>query len=221
MQSIAEPNSVVIAESTRRLLGNLFELHQIRAKDLKGVTEPVQAWAALRASSAKGRFEALRATELTALVGREEELELVLARWSKAKSGEGQVVHLSGEAGIGKSRLTVALLERVATDPYVRLRHFCSPQHTGSAFYSIIGQMERGAGLSHDDAPHVRLDKLDALLKRTSTSKRDAALFAEMLSLPNDGRYPTLELTPEQRREQTFEALRLQIEALTSSGRYS
>ena len=217
LQSIAEPNSVVIAESTRRLLGNLFELQQIRAKDLKGITEPVQAWAALRASSAKGRFEALRATGLTALVGREEELELVLARWSKAKSGEGQVVHLSGEAGIGKSRLTVALLERLATDPHVRLRHFCSPQHTGSAFYSIIGQMERGAGLSHDDAPHVRLDKLDALLKRTSTSKKDAALFAEMLSLPNDGRYPTLELTPEQRREQTFEALRLQIEALTSS----
>jgi predicted ATPase len=218
LQSIAEPNSVVIAESTRRLLGNLFELQDIRAKDLKGITEPVQAWAALRASSAKGRFEALRATGLTALVGREEELELILARWSKAKSGEGQVVHLSGEAGIGKSRLTVALLERVATDPHVRLlASLCSPQHTCSAFYSIIGQMERGAGLSHDDAPHGRLDKLDALLKRTSTSKRDAALFAEMLSLPNDGRYPTLELTPEQRREQTFEALRLQIEALTSS----
>ena len=137
--------------------------------------------------------------------------------WSKAKLGEGQVVLLSGEAGIGKSRLTVALLERLATDPHVRLRHFCSPQHTGSAFYSIIGQMERGAGLSHDDTLQVKLDKLDALLNRTSTSKEHAALFAEMLSLPNDGRYPTLELTPEQRREQTFEALRLQIEALTSS----
>ena len=217
LQSIAEPNSVVLAESTRKLVGNLFELEDLGTQDLKGITEPVQAWAALRASSAKGRFEALRATGLTALVGREEELELVLARWSKAKSGEGQVVLLSGEAGIGKSRLTVALLERLATDPHVRLRHFCSPQHTDSAFYSIIGQMERAAGLSHDDTPQVKLDKLDALLKRTSTSKQDAALFADMLSLPNDGRYPTLELTPEQRRQQTFEALSLQIEALASS----
>ena len=171
----------------------------------------------MRASSAKGRFEALRATGLTALVGREEELELLLQRWSKAKSGEGQVVLLSGEAGIGKSRLIVALLERLATEPHVRLRHFCSPQHTDSALYPIIGQMERAAGFAHDDTPQARLDKLDAVLTRTSTSKEDAALFADMLSLPNDGRYPTLDLTPEQRRQRTFEALNLQIEALTSS----
>jgi class 3 adenylate cyclase len=217
LQSIAEPNSVVIAESTRKLLGNLFELQDVRVEELKGITEPVQAWAALRASSARGRFEALRATGLTALVGREAELELVVALWSKAKSGEGQVVLLSGEAGIGKSRLTVALLERLATDPHVRLRHFCSPQHTDKAFYSIIGQMERGAGLSHDDTLQVKLDKLDALLKRTSTSKEDAALFADMLSLPNDGRYPKIELTPEQHRQQTFAALRLQIDSLTGS----
>ncbi len=158
---------------------------------------------ALGASSAKGRFEALHATGLTALVGRGEELELLLQRWSKAKSGEGQVVLLLGEAGIGKSRLTAALLERLATEPHVRLRHFCSPQHTDSAFYPIIGQMERAAGLAHDDAPPVRLDKLDALLKRTSTSKRDAALFAEMLSLPNDGRHQ-LRSDPEQRRRRTL-----------------
>jgi class 3 adenylate cyclase len=217
LQSIAEPNSVVIAESTRRLLGNLFELQVVQANDLKGITGPVQAWAALRASSAKGRFEALRATGLTALVGREEELEQLLQRWSKAKSGEGQVVLLSGEAGIGKSRLIVALLERLATEPHVRLRHFCSPQHTDSALYPIIGQMERAAGFAQDDTPQVRLDKLDAVLTRTSTPKADAALFADMLSLPNDGRYPTLDLTPEQRRHRTFEALSLQIEALTSS----
>ena len=145
-------------------------------------------------ASVESRFEALHASGLTALVGREEELELLLRRWSKAKSGEGQVVLLSGEAGIGKSRLTAALLERLATEPHTRLRYFCSPQHTDSAFYPIIGQMERAAGFAHDDTPQAKLDKLDALLAQTSTSMQDAALFAEMLSLPNDGRYPTLDL---------------------------
>ena len=177
----------------------------------------MRAWAALRASSAEGRFEALHASGLTALVGREEELELLLRRWSRAKTGEGQVVLLSGEAGIGKSRLTAALLERLAGEPHTRLRYFCSPQHTDSAFYPIIGQMERAAGLAHDDTPQAKLDKLDALLAQTSTSIQDAALFAEMLSLPNDGRYPALDLAPEQRRQRTLEALIAQTEALTRS----
>ena len=170
-------------------------------KDLKGIAGPVRAWAALRPSSVESRFEALHASGLTELVGREEELELLLRRWSKAKTGEGQVVLLSGEAGIGKSRLTAALLERLAAEPHTRLRYFCSPQHTDSALYPIIGQMERAAGLAHDDTPQAKLDKLDALLAQTSTSTQDAALFAEMLSLPNDGRYPALELTPQQRRQ--------------------
>ena len=172
----------------------------------------MRAWAALRATSIESRFEALHASGLTELVGREEELELLLRRWSKAKTGEGQVVLLSGEAGIGKSRLTAALLERLATEPHTRLRNFCSPQHTDSAFYPIIGQMERAAGLTRDDKPQTKLDKLDALLAQSSTSAEDAALFADMLSLPNDGRYPALELTPQQRRQRTLEALVLQIE---------
>jgi len=215
LQGIAEPNTVVIAEATRKLLGNLFELEDLGAKDLKGIAGPVHAWAALRASSAEGRFEALHATGLTALVGREEELELLLRRWSRAKTGEGQVVLLSGEPGIGKSRLTAALLERLASEPHTRLRYFCSPQHTDSAFYPIIGQAERAAGLAHDDKPQARLDKLDAMLAHTSTSAQDAALFAEMLSLPNDGRYPALDLDPEQRRQGTMKALIAQTEALT------
>ena len=216
LQGIAEPNTVVIAEGTRRLLGNLFELEDLGAKDLKGIAGPVRAWAALRASSAEGRFEALHGSGLTDLVGREEELELLLRRWSKAKTGEGQVVLLSGEAGIGKSRLTAALLERLASEPHTRLRYFCSPQHTDSAFYPIIGQMERAAGLAHDDTPQAKLDKLDALLAQTSTSKQDAALFAEMLSLPNDGRYPALDLAPQQRRQRTLEALTSQLAGLAS-----
>ena len=215
LQGIAEPNAVVIAESTRRLLGNLFELEDLGARDLKGIARPSRAWTALRPSSVESRFEALHATGLTALVGREEESELLLRRWSRAKTGEGQVVLLCGEAGIGKSRLTAALLERLTSNPHTRLRYFCSPHHTDSAFYPIIGQMERAAGLAHDDSLQTRLDKLDAVLGQASTSNEDAALIAEMLSLPNDGRYPALELAPQERRQRTLEALISQLEALT------
>jgi class 3 adenylate cyclase/predicted ATPase len=217
LQGFAEPNSVVIAESTRKLLGNLFELEDLGARDLKGIAGPVRAWAALRPSGVESRFEALHAGGLTALVGREEELDLLLRRWSKAKTGEGQVVLLSGEAGIGKSRLTAALLEHLTTEPHTRLRYFCSPQHTDSALYPIISQMERAAGFTHDDNTQVKLDKLDALLASSFTPRQDAALLADMLSLPNDGRYPTLELDPQQRRQKTLEALTAQLEALAQA----
>jgi predicted ATPase len=216
LQGVAEPNMVVIADGTRKLLGNLFELQDLGAKDLKGIAGPVRAFAALRASSVAGRFDAMHGSELTDLVGREEETELLLRRWSKAKIGEGQAVLLSGEAGIGKSRLTAALLERLGAEPYTPLRYFCSPQHTDSAFYPIIGQMERAAGLTHDDAPQAKLDKLDAVLAQTSTSEQDAALFAEMLSLPKDRRYPALDLTAQQRRQRTMEALTAQLARLAS-----
>ena len=161
---------MVIAESTRKLLGNLFDLEDLGPKDLKGIAGPARAWAALRPASVESRFDALHASGLTELVGREEELDLLLRRWSKAKNGEGQVVLLSGEAGIGKSRLTAALLERLSNEPHTRLRYFCSPQHTDSAFYPIIGQMERAAGFVHDDTLPTKLDKLDAVLAQTSTS---------------------------------------------------
>jgi class 3 adenylate cyclase len=126
LQGTAQPNTVVIAESTRRLLGNLFDLQDLGAQDLKGIGSAVRAWAVLRPASVESRFEAMHASELTELVGREEELDLLLRRWSRAKTGEGQVVLLSGEAGIGKSRLTAALLERLTSEPHTRLRYFCS-----------------------------------------------------------------------------------------------
>jgi predicted ATPase len=214
LQGVAQPNSVVIAESTWRLVGDLFELEDLGAQDLKGIAGPVRAWAALRPSSVESRFEALHAAGLTALVGREEEIELLLRRWRVAKSGEGQVVLLTGEPGIGKSRLTATLLERLAGEPHTRLRYFCSPQHTDSALYPVIGQMQRAAGLAHDDTAQTKLDKLDQILVQTSTSKQDAALFAEMLSLTNDGRYAALDMAPEQRRQRTLEALVSQMEAL-------
>jgi class 3 adenylate cyclase len=214
LQGIAEPNTVVIADSPRKLLGNLFDLQDLGAQDLKGIGGPMRAWAALRPASLESRFEALHASGMTELVGREEELELLLRRWSKAKTGEGQIVLLAGEAGIGKSRLTAALVERLEGAPHTRLRYFCSPQHTDSALYPVIGQMERAAGLAHGDTTQAKLGKLDALLAQTSTSTEDASLFAEMLSLQNDGRYPKVDLTSEQRRQKTLAALISQMDAL-------
>jgi class 3 adenylate cyclase/predicted ATPase len=217
LQGIADPNTVVIDEGTRRLLGSFFELKDLGAKDLKGIAGPVRAWAALRASAVQSRFAALHSGNLTALVGRQEEIELLLRRWRRAKAGEGQVALLSGEAGIGKSRLMETLLERVAPDPHSSLRYFCSPQHTDSALYPIGIQIERAAGLTRSDPLRTNLDKLDTHLSECSTSADDAALIAEMLSMSNDGRYPTMKLTPQQRRERTLEALIARIEALADS----
>jgi class 3 adenylate cyclase len=218
LQGIAEPNSVVIAESTRRLAGNLFELKDLGAQDLKGIAGPVRSWAAVRPASVESRFDALHTTGLTELVGREEELEILLRRCSKAKRREGQVVLLSGEPGIGKSRLTAARMERIPPERYTRLRYFCSPQHTDSAFFPIISQMERAAGFAHNDTAEAKLDKLDALLAQSFTPAQDAALFAEMLSLPKNGRHPVLELTSQQRRQKTMEALTAQLRAYVGGG---
>jgi predicted ATPase len=215
LQSIAEPNTVVIGESTRKLIGNLFDLQDLGTQELKGIGSLARTWAVLRPASVESRFEALHASGLTELVGREEELEILLRRWSRAKSGQGQVVLLSGEAGVGKSRLTAALLENLASEPHTRLRNFCSPQHTDSALHPTIGQMERAAAFTHDDSPQAKLNKLDALLMQTSTSTHDAVLIADVLSLANDGRYPVLELTPQQRRQKTLEALVLQVVILS------
>jgi class 3 adenylate cyclase/predicted ATPase len=217
LQAIALPNTVVIAEGTLNLFGNLFELEDLGPKALKGIAGPVRAWVVLRASSVESRFEALHASGLTALVGRGEESELLVRRWARANAGEGQVVLLSGEAGIGKSRLTAALLESLAAEPHTRLRYFCSPQHTDSALYPVIGQMERAAGFTYDNDARTKLDKLDSILAQSSTSIDDSSLFAEMLSLPNDGRYRALEFNAQQRRLRTLEALVTQVAALASA----
>ena len=215
LQGIAAPNTVVIAESTRKLLGNLFDVEDLGANDLKGISGAERAWAVGRPSSMESRFEALHTSGLTKLVGRQEELDLLLRRWSKAMDREGQVVLLSGEPGIGKSRLIAALSERLASEPHTRLRYFCSPQHTDSALYPIISQLERAAGFTYENSVQAKLDKLDALLARSFTPRQDAALIAELLSLPNDGRYLVVELLPEQRRQRTLEVLMTQIMSLS------
>jgi class 3 adenylate cyclase/predicted ATPase len=218
LQSIAKPDTVVISEGTRRLLGHLFELEDLGTRDLKGIAAPAQVWAVLRPSSSTSRFEALHPSGMTTLVGREEEYELLRRRWSKAKEGEGQAVLLSGEAGIGKSHLTVAFTERLKGERFLRIRCFCSPQHTNSALYPIIDHVERSAGFSRDDALQAKLDKLDALLRQSWSSAEDSALFVDLLSLPNDGRYPVLELAPRQRRQTTMDALVRQVDIMSSSG---
>src|SRR5262249_14252228 len=174
LHGIAAPDEVVIADSTRRLLGALFELRDLGVQNLEGVAEGGRAFEVAGPGSAGSRFEALHGDSLTTLVGREEELELLLRRWSRAKAGQGQVVLLSGEAGIGKSRLAAALSEAIASEPHTRLRYFCSPQHIDSAFYPIIRHVERATGFARDDGPQVQSDKLDALFSRGSLAQQDA-----------------------------------------------
>ena len=205
LQGIAEPDGVVIADGTRRLLGDLFELRDLGLKDLKGVATSVRAWAALRESRVESRFEALHPSGLTDIVGREEECELLLRRWRRAKAGEGQVALLSGEPGIGKSRLTAEIQEHIRDEPHIRLRHFCSLQHRDSAFYPFISRIERAAGFERDDDAAARLDKLEALLAKSGevTAER-AGLFAELLGVPAEGRYPAPPEDPQRRREMTL-----------------
>ena len=190
LQGMAEPNTVVIAENTRKLLGNLFELEDLGANDLKGIAGPVQAWAALRPSSVESRFEALRSAT-TPLIGREEELDLLLRRWEQAKHGEGGVVLISGEPGIGKSRIAQTIVERLGGEPHTRLRFFCLPHHQDSALYPSIAQLERAAGFRREDTAEQRLEKLEAVLTQgTNDLSQVVPLLADLLAIPTGDRYP-------------------------------
>ena len=210
LQSLAEPGTVVIGPQTRRLLGDLFECHDLGAIEMKGFPEPVHAYQVVGVSAIESRFEALHGATLTPLVGREEQIDLLLRQWHRAKHGEGRVVLLLGEPGIGKSRLTAALEERIENEPHTRMRYFCSPQRQDSALHPFIAQLERAAGFEREDTPEVKLDKLAVL---APASPEDGALLAELLSLPTEGRLPPLQLTPQRKKEKTFEALLRQLEA--------
>jgi len=207
LQGLAQADEVVIALSTHRLLGAVFEYADLGSHTLKGIDEPVQVWKVSGVSEAEGRFEAARPRVLTPFVGREHEIGLLLERWEQARDGEGQVVLLSGEPGIGKSRITQVLRERLATQQHTRLRYQCSPYHTSSAFYPIINQFERAAGFERDDPPEVRLDKMEATLAGPPQDLPSVApLIAALLSLPLE-RYPPRMLSPQKQRELTMAAL--------------
>jgi class 3 adenylate cyclase len=215
LQRLAQPGSIAISQATRGLLGGLFELADLGPKHLKGFAQPVGAWRVIGLASAESRFEAMHTTGLTPLVGREHELGLLLERWSLARGGEGQVVLLSGEAGIGKSRISRALLERLGDEVYTRLRYYCSPYHTNSALHPVIEQLERAAGFSADDSAHAKLDKLEAVLGQASGRVTEVApLLAALLSIPSEGRYPPLNLTPPVQKMRTLDALLGQLEGL-------
>jgi len=184
LQAVAAPGALVIADNTRRQIGALFEVDDLGPQPLAGFAEPQRAWRVVGESGVVSRFEALR-SQATPLVGRDEELDLLLRRWQQARAGEGRVMLISGEPGIDKSRLTEALAERIESEPHTRLRYFCSPHHQDSALYPFITQLERAARFTHSDTVEEKLGKLRDLLAPGARGDEEIQLLAELLSLPN------------------------------------
>jgi class 3 adenylate cyclase len=219
LQSAAAPNSVVVAATTRRLAGELFEYAAIEPAKLKGFEEPISAWRVLRERTVASRFEAFRAATQTPLVGREEEIELLRRRWQQIKDDEGRVVLLAGEPGIGKSRLTAALEDHVKDDAHTCLRYFCQPHHQGSALQPVLAQLAHAAGFAHDDDAAAKRAKLEKLLAADAESGAvESELFAELLGLAATSALPPAERDPQVRRRKILATLIERLETLTRRG---
>ncbi len=214
LQSSAQPNAMVIDTITRRLIGDLFDCRDLGTLELTHHSEATHRWQVVGERVGESRFEALRGPALSPLVGRDEEIDLLLRRWRRAQAGDGQAVLISGEPGMGKSRLTAELEGRLHTEPHICLRYFCSPHHQHSALYPFADQFRRASGFAPQDPPAARLEKLEALLARAATPDEDAALIADLLSLPISERHPLPELSPRHKKQRTLEALFRQLEGL-------
>ena len=187
LQEIAEPDTVVTAESTRQLAGELFETIGLGPRVLKGFKDPVAAWRIVRPRRAESRFDATRPAGLSPLVGRDEEIEMLTRRWRRAKEGNGEVVLIAGEPGIGKSRIAHALQNLIEAEPHTPVRLQCSPIRANSALFPMIDQLERSAGIAPEDEAADKLDKLETLLLLTGEAGDDVCtLFAELLSVPTN-----------------------------------
>jgi predicted ATPase/class 3 adenylate cyclase len=216
LQTLAEPGTVLISASTHRLTGGNFEYRDLGHVTLKGWGESVPAWQLLGTSGVESRFEAQHQTRLTPLIGRDEEIDLLLRRWRHAAQGEGCAVVLSGDPGIGKSHIARALQERLQAEPHITLRYFCSAHHTNSALFPFISQLERAARYERSDSPAQKLAKLEALLAQSSADADHVAVLANLLSLPPNDRYRLPELSPQDRKEKTFAALLAQLDGLAA-----
>ncbi len=220
LQSLADPGCIVVSEATRRLIGDLFHVRSLGRHSLKGFSDPVEAWGVEGFRNTDSRFEAAHSQQLTGFIGREKESALLVERLKTAWRGEGQIVLISGEAGIGKSRFAAWLSEWSANEQHTRLRYQCSPYHRDSSLYPFIQQLERAADIKADDPADTKLTKLEAVLEFSSArAKEIAPLFAALLSIPVGSRYPSLSLSSTQQRRRTLEALLEQLQGLTQRGR--